>query len=258
VRTAELHLALAAGLPGDEFSVEPMTSQYLRGLFQSMRSGAVQNFRRLRKQLKTLPADLLHVAQQVVELEPAVIQYYRELVTTRIMAGLTRTHGDLHLDQVLWTGRDFMFLDFEGDSAMPISERRIKRSPLRDVARMLRSFHHAMYTGFYQQAERGVIPHENLPKLEPWVRQWNRAVSRGYYLAYCDRLKASGILPAEEDKLRRLILAYLLDQVIDELGNELLSVSSSIRAPLQALIYLGEELSVKHTPENPAPGPASK
>ena len=98
-----------------------------------------------------------------------------------------RIHGDLHLGQVLWTGRDFVFLDFEGDATMPISERRIKRSPLRDVARMLRSFHHAAYAGFHQQAELGVISRENLPKFEPWVRHWNRAVSRAYLQAYCQR-----------------------------------------------------------------------
>jgi maltose alpha-D-glucosyltransferase/alpha-amylase len=189
-----------------------------------------------------LPADLVPVALRVIELEPAIIQHYGELLVNRFTAGRIRTHGDLHLQQVLWTGRDFVFLDFEGDATLPISERRIKRSPLRDVARMLRSFHHAMYTGFHQQTERGVISHDNLPKFEPWVRQWNRAISREYLQAYCAKLQPSGILPAEEEKLRRLLLAYLLDQVIDELGDALQSYSDSVRAPLQALIHLADEL----------------
>ncbi len=257
VRTAELHLALAAGQPGDEFSVEPMTAQYLRGLFQSMRSTAVQNLRLLRKKLKSIPPDLEAVAQHVLDFEQPIVGYYRELVTSRIAAGRIRTHGDLHLDQVLWTGRDFMFLDFEGDSALPISERCIKRPPLRDVARMLRSFHHAMYAGFYQQTERGVIPHENLSKLEPWLRQWNRLISREYLQAYCAKLQPSGILPAEDEKLRRLLLAFLLDQVMDELGNELQSGSANVRAPLQAIMHLADDVMALKVPDKAAAKPAA-
>jgi len=246
VRTAELHLALASGAPGSEFSVAPMTPQYLRGLFQSMRSLALQNLRRLRKQMKTLPPDLVPVAQRVIELEPVIIQHYRRLVGQRFAAGRIRVHGDCHLGQVLWTGRDFVFLDFEGDSTLPISERRIKRSPLRDVSRMLRSFHHATYAGFHQQAECGVISRENLPKFEPWVRHWNRAVSRTYLQAYCQGMHHSGILPGEEDKLHMMLVAYLLNQVVDELGDELQLHSDNVRAPLQAIIHLTDEQMLLH------------
>jgi maltose alpha-D-glucosyltransferase / alpha-amylase len=246
VRTAELHLALASGPAGSEFSVTPMTLQYLRGLFQSVRSLALKNLRRLRKQMKSLPPDLVPVAQRVIELEPVILQHYRKLVGQHFDAGRIRIHGDCHLGQVLWTGRDFVFLDFEGNPTIPISERRIKRSPLLDVARMLRSFHHATYAGFHQQAERGVISHENLPKFEPWVRHWNRAVSRTYLQAYCQKLYPSGILPGEEDKLQMMLVAYLLNQVIDELGDELQLHSENVRAPLQAIIHLTDEQMLLH------------
>ena len=96
---------------------------------------------------------------------------------------------------------------------------------------MLRSFHHATYAGFHQQAERGVISRENLPKFEPWIRHWNRAVSRAFLQAYCQRLRPSGILPGEEDKLHMMLVAYLLNQVMDELGDELQLHSDNVRAP---------------------------
>jgi maltose alpha-D-glucosyltransferase/alpha-amylase len=241
LRTAELHLALASDDAGGEFSPEPVTPHYLRGVFQSMRSLAVQNLRQLRKRIKSLPADLAPVAQRVLELEPAILQHYRQLVEQRFAAGRSRIHGDCHLGQVLWTGRDFVFLDFEGNAAMPISERRIKRSPLQDVARMLRSFHHAAYAGFHQQAELGFIPRENLPKFEPWVRHWNLAVSRAYLQAYCEKMRQSNLLPDAEDKLRVLLLAYLLNEVMDELGRELRRRSDNVRAPLQAILLLMEQ-----------------
>ena len=256
VRTAELHRLLAAEPPGGEFSMVPMTPQYLRGLFQSMRSLTLQNLRLLRRQLKTLPPDLVPVAQRVLELEPAIIRHYRELVDRRFTAGRIRIHGDCHLGQVLWTGKDFIFPGFEGDTTLPISERRIKRSPLRDVARMLRSFHHAMYAGFHQQAECGVIPRENLPQFEPWVRPWNRAVSRAYLRAYCRTLAPAGMLPAGEAELQMILVAYLLHQVMGELGDELQRHSENVRAPLQAIIHLTDERMLLHitdTEEGKAP-----
>jgi maltose alpha-D-glucosyltransferase/alpha-amylase len=240
-RSAELHLALASGTDGSEFSPTPMTRQYLRSVFQSMRSRAVQNLRLLRKRAKTLPEDLAPVVQRVGELEPIILQRYRPLVDETFEAARIHTHGDFHLGQVLWTGRDFVFLDFEGEPSMPVSERRIKRSPLRDVARMLRSFHHAAYAGFHQQVERGAITREQLPRFEPWVRHWNRVVSRAYIQAYCQEVSHTGILPREENKRRALLLAYLLNQVIVELGDDLRMRSENVRAPLQAIIHLTDE-----------------
>ncbi len=240
-RTAELHLTLMSGPEGDEFSAEPMTPQYLRALFQSMRSLASKNLRLLRKQLKQLPPDLAPVAQRVLELEPVIIQHYQEYTALRLAAKRTRVHGDFHLGQVLWTGREYIFLDFEGDATVPMSERRIKRSPLRDVARLVRSFHHAAYAGLRQQVEFGIITPDSVPRFEPWVRHWNRAVSRAYLQSYCHSLGQSGILPDDPEQLRVMLLAYLLNQVVDELGDELQAHSDNVRAPLQAIILLTDE-----------------
>jgi maltose alpha-D-glucosyltransferase/alpha-amylase len=240
-RTAELHLALANDSLDGEFSIMPITRHYLRSVFQSMRSVAVQNLRLLKKRLKSLPEELAPMAQQVIELEPVILQRYYQLVTGNFEAARIRTHGDLHLGQILWTGRDFVFLDFEGDHTIPVSERCIKRSPFQDVARILRSFHHAAYVGFDQQVERGSITRENLPRFEPWIRHWNRVISRAYLQAYCQELQNTDIVPRDENKLRPLLLAYILNQVMDELGDDLRLRSDNVRAPLQAIIHLTDE-----------------
>jgi maltose alpha-D-glucosyltransferase/alpha-amylase len=195
----------------------------------------------LRKQLKSLPADLTAVAQRVIELEPVIIQHYQKFTAARLPAKLARIHGDFHLGQVLWTGRDFIFVDFEGDVTVPMSERRIKRSPLRDVARMLRSYHHAAYAGLRQQVESGIIVQADVPRFEPWVRHWNRAVSRSFVQSYCQNPGLAGIFPGDPGQLRTMLLAYLLNQVVDELGDELRARSDNVRAPLQAIILLTDE-----------------
>src|SRR5207245_36185 len=84
-----------------------------------------------------------------------------------------RIHGDFHLGQALHTGRDFIFLDFEGEPARPLGERKLKRSALRDVAGMMRSFQYAAYSALWQRAMR----QEDVPFLE----KWSDVVYRGIY-----------------------------------------------------------------------------
>jgi maltose alpha-D-glucosyltransferase/alpha-amylase len=213
-----------------------------------MRYLAVQNLRLLQRQIRSLPPDLLPVAQHVGQLEPLILKLYRPLIEQQFDAGRIRVNGDCQLGKILWTGRDFVFHDFEGDVLLPISERRLKRSPLSDVARLVRSFHHAAYAGFHHQVELGAVAREDLPKFEPWVRHWYRAVGRAYLQAYCDAVRQSALLPADEDKLRTLLLAYVLHQVMDELGRELRARSDNVRAPLQAIINLTEEQLPVRTP----------
>ncbi len=89
-----------------------MTPHYLRGVFQSMRSLAVQNLRLLRKQIKSLPPELSPVAQQVVDLEAAILQRYRRLLEQTFDARRIRIHGDLHLGQIALDGTRFCLSGF--------------------------------------------------------------------------------------------------------------------------------------------------
>ena len=115
-----------------------------------MRNLAVENLWQLRRQSKTLPPHIQPLAQRVVELRPVIIERFRQLFEHRLAAQRIRIHGNFQLSQVLWTGKDYVFLGFEGDVATPISERALKQSPLRDVASMARAFHYAARAGLFQ------------------------------------------------------------------------------------------------------------
>ncbi|MFO1475296.1 MAG: maltose alpha-D-glucosyltransferase [Verrucomicrobiota bacterium] len=238
VRTAELHLALASEPDDKEFAPEPFTPAYQRGLLQSMRNLAIQNVRLLGKQLRTLPPEILPLARRVAEMEGAIVKRHRELFGHRLTAQRIRIHGDCHLGQVLWTGKDFFFCDFEGDPLAPISERRVKRSPLRDATAMVRSFHYAAYAGLHQHVARGSVPRENVSRFESWVELWNHGVSVAFLKAYVHRLDKSGLLPESETELRAMLEAYLLHQVVGELGRELNNPSDRLRVPLQGILRL--------------------
>ncbi len=239
VRTAELHLALAAESEDGSFAPEPFTSYYQRSLFQSMRNLAMETFWQLRKQLKGLPPQVLPLAQRALELKPAIIQLFRRLFEHRIAAQRIRIHGNLDLGEVLWTGKDFVFLDFEGSITTPISERGIKRSPLRDVAGMVRSFHYAAYAGLSQHGERGNV---NLPEFEAWAQYWSDGMSAVFLKAYFQRLGKSGLYPPGEVELRAMLQAYLLNRMLGELIYGLGSRLDMLKIPLLDILHLVGEL----------------
>ncbi|HXJ65195.1 MAG TPA: maltose alpha-D-glucosyltransferase, partial [Actinomycetota bacterium] len=196
-RTAELHLALASAGPENRaFAPEPFTSLYQRALYQSMRTLALRTFRVVRR---TPGLDDPLVAR-VLDLEQSVVARFEELLGTKVEAVRTRIHGDYHLGQVLWTGRDFVIIDFEGEPAVPLGERRIKRSPLTDVAGMVRSFHYAAHTALAQDAP-AMSPTGEPGPLEPWAEFWFRWVSAVFLRTYLWAADGAAFVPREPRQL---------------------------------------------------------
>jgi maltose alpha-D-glucosyltransferase/alpha-amylase len=241
-RTAEMHIALASGGGEPSFAPEPFSALYQRSIYQSMRATATRSFQLLRQRLKSLPKPLLEEAQQLLEREGAVLQRFHALLGRKITAMRIRCHGDYHLGQVLYTGKDFVIIDFEGEPTRPLSERRIKRSPLRDVAGMIRSFHYAAYTAlFKQEAAGGYASHpEARAALELWARVWYLWVSATFLRTYREVASKASFLPHTREELQVLMDAYLLEKAVYELGYELDNRPDWVRVPLRGIVQLLE------------------
>jgi len=168
-RTGELHMALASDAKDPAFAPEPFTALYRRSLYQSMRTLVDHSLTLLGKRLKTIPEEIHADAARVLKLEDAIQDRFRKALETKFTAMRIRCHGDYHLGQVLFTGKDFIIIDFEGEPARPITERRLKRSPLRDVAGMLRSFNYAVVSRLKNNAVRP----EDAVQVKPWATFWN-------------------------------------------------------------------------------------
>ena len=140
---------------------------------------------------------------------------------------LIRHHGDYHLGQVLWTGADWIVIDFEGEPARSLPERRRKRSPLRDVAGMLRSF---AYAASAAELERGTRPPEG------WEQE-ARSLFMDGYLAEVD----SSLIPAGES-LERLLGIFELEKAVYELRYELDNRPEWVRIPVAGILRLLEEV----------------
>ncbi|HTV43213.1 MAG TPA: maltose alpha-D-glucosyltransferase [Candidatus Sulfotelmatobacter sp.] len=236
-RTAAMHLALAAETTDKRFTLEPFTPHFQRGLFQSFRNLTRQNFQLLARKLNTLAPDVQALADKVIALEPDILKRLSAIYSRRIDAWRMRQHGDYHLGQVLYDGKDFWIIDFEGEPSLSISERCLKRPPMSDVASMIRSFHYAAQAGLLKEVESGGAPGQT-DALTRWGQFWARHVSAIFYRAYLDATKGAAFLPRKEEDLHLLTNIFLLRKAIYELGYELNSRPDWVKIPLKGIIDL--------------------
>jgi maltose alpha-D-glucosyltransferase/alpha-amylase len=209
---------------------------YQTSLYQSLRGYAIRTMHLLRDNLRNLPEEPQEAAGQVLNMEKDIIERYNLIRQQKIAAMRIRCHGDYHLGQVLYTGNDFVIIDFEGEPARSLSERRLKRSPLRDVAGMLRSFHYATHSAVMKQVPLLSKPEDSLPLLQRWGQYWYTWVSATFLNTYLDIMAHTGLLPDKSEELKILLDAFLLDKALYEVSYELNNRPDWVRVPLQGIL----------------------
>jgi maltose alpha-D-glucosyltransferase/alpha-amylase len=234
-RTAELHRALASGT-GPAFAPEPFSQLYQRSIYQGMRTLTVQTMQGLRKLLPTLPENVRPDAEAALASEDALMARFQRIVGAKIEASRTRVHGDYHLGQVLFTGKDFMIIDLEGEPMRPISERRIKRSPLRDVAGMLRSFQYAAYSSYFSRIGAMTVTDEEAARLRRWADFWCFWVSAAYLGSYIEHTSGASFMPVARADLETLLEVYVLEKAVYELGYEMNNRPTWMSIPLSGIL----------------------
>lgn len=235
-RTAELHLALAADEQEPDFTPEAFTDFFQRAQFQGMHGQVGQVWQLLRNRLNALPEALQPEAEAVIEREPEVLQRFASMQNQKLAAMRIRTHGDYHLGQVLYTGKDFVIIDFEGEPARSLSERRNKMSALRDVAGMLRSFHYASFAAAFRLADE-VLP-VALDRLEPWRHFWYTWATASFLHRYLEVAADAVFIPKDADERHTLLDVYTLDKAVYELGYELNNRPQWVAIPLRGILQV--------------------
>jgi maltose alpha-D-glucosyltransferase / alpha-amylase len=232
-RTAEMHLALSR-VPGQAFEPEPLDRTGLRTFAIDAVEHAESVLELLATRHDALSDDSKSAASTLLEHRGELLDQLREVQRLRGAGGRIRVHGDYHLGQVLRAEEDFMILDFEGEPARPLAERRAKHSPLKDVAGMLRSFHYAAHAARLAFGHGSPIVME---RLAPWADTWQHWVCRAFLDAYRQSMQGSPALPSEE-AFEPLLQAFTLDKAFYELGYELNSRPDWAHIPLHALVTL--------------------
>jgi maltose alpha-D-glucosyltransferase/alpha-amylase len=238
-RTAQLHVTLASGKEKKDFKPEPFSQLYQRALYQAMRSNAVQTFRLVQRQKHKFPPESQPDAEAILKGQAEILDRLGNVARQKIEAYRTRCHGDFHLGQVLYTGKDCVIIDFEGEPARPLTERRIKSSPLKDVAGMLRSFHYAVSLSLGSLREKEfVYPEDDEGYLEKGAKYWYEWICFAYLFEYV-RLAADGaFLPPTIDQFHLLLDAYLLDKAFYELRYEIENRPDWVAIPCEGILQL--------------------
>lgn len=244
-RTGSLHACLGDIPDRSDFAVEPFTPLSQRSLYQSMRSLLRRTEIDLTHKLRSLSADVQETAKAWLAATPEILDAYGALLKRRLKADKIRVHGDYHLGQVLNTGNDFVILDFEGEPRRSASERLLKRSPLVDVAGMLRSFDYAVETSLLRQPEADRI------RLRPFADQWLELANRMFLEGYQEATKGASFLPSSPGDFDLLLRLFLLDKAVYEIGYELNYRPNFLAIPLGSAQRL---LSHQGAPEESSRG----
>jgi maltose alpha-D-glucosyltransferase/alpha-amylase len=192
----------------------------------------------LKNNLSELPEKSRSLANQVLSLQSTMILRQHAVADMPIDAQRIRLHGDYHLAQVLYTGKDFVIMDFEGEWSRPMSERRIKRSPLRDAVSMIRSFDYAAHIALAREQERGHFSVEQQAGMDPRVRFWSRWTGATFLRGYLGALAPAELLPRDPDQMEVLVNALLLNRTLGELGHEMTNRPESLHIPLKSVLDL--------------------
>ncbi len=242
-RTAEMHLVLASGIEAD-FAPEPFTDHYRQGLYHAFVGEAGRTLSVLEEAAPTLPKAAQVEARRVLERAEEIRARFRPVRDHRFETQRIRIHGDLNLRQVLYCGKDFVLIDFEGLPSRSYGERSIKRSALRDVCGMLRSFHYAAYAVLF-----GLVPGIAAPKpessaaFERWASFWASWAGAYFLSGYLPVAAKGGFLPSDPDELRTLLNIYLLSKALVETATELNDRPQWAIIPLRGILSILDETS---------------
>ncbi len=239
-RIARLHEALATAATDVDFAAEPLTPSYERARYQSMRTLTVRTIRKLERKLDRLPPKLQDSARTIIESRDRMLASFRGLIDSGIDGLRTRIHGDLHLRDLLVTeNNDFMIIDLEGHPWLPIGERRIKRSPLWDVASMIRSLHNVSILGLQDisndATDMGAGSSETRENL---TRYWFDHMSAAFLHGYLEYEQQVPFLPSDSATLAVLLDALMLEKTLHHLDRELRQNLDNVSIPISGLLAL--------------------
>ncbi|HEX2607840.1 MAG TPA: maltose alpha-D-glucosyltransferase, partial [Flavisolibacter sp.] len=202
LRTAEMHLSLATPTTNKDFSSEPFSLHYQRSLFSSLQSLTREAFESAGKQAGLLTGTLQKELESVIGNRSALLNRLRNVYGEKMDVIKIRTHDNFNLQQVLLTGKDIVIHNFGGHPSRNYSERRLKRSPLRDLASMIRSFYYAAYEGIVSNPH---VAGDDMDRLLAFAGFWAYHISGIFMEGYLEKAKESPFLPGDPEAFKILL-----------------------------------------------------
>ena len=234
-RTGELHMVLGEASRDPAFAAEPCSSSYVQSRVQAMQQSAVRALSLLSGRLSALSETNQAKARMVLEQKSGILDRLGSLIGSPLTAMRIRCHGDYHLGQVLYTGQDFVIIDYEGEPARPLSERRAKHIPIVDLAGMIRSFHYAAHAALRQRGEHQPTE-QTTQSLVSWAEQWYQRARTAFLRGYHAIAGEAPFSPRSQQEFHLLLDAHLLDKALYELAYELNNRPDWVALPLTGIL----------------------
>ncbi|GAB4043790.1 maltose alpha-D-glucosyltransferase [Spirosoma litoris] len=232
IRIGQMHRALASDHTHPNFAPEEFSLHYQRSLFSGLQSLVRESYQSQQRNLQRLPDDVRADVEQMLGRKDDVLNLLKRIYSKKLDTSKIRIHGDLQLEKILLTGKDIAIQDFGGDPTRSYSERRLKRSPLRDVAAMIRSFYYVGYEGFLRTNQ---VTDDDLVRILPYAEFWAHYMSGFFMHAYLETVQGSSFIPTDPDDLQMMLETYLLEKAITDLNQELNHRPDWVRVPLQLI-----------------------
>lgn len=234
-RTGELHMALGQPSRDPAFAPESCLSSYVQSRVQAMRQTTSRALTMLRNRLSTLSESDQEQGREVLGYEPAILNRLGSQNRASLTAMRIRCHGDYHLGQVLYTGNDFVIIDYEGEPAKPLHERRAKQIPLVDVAGMVRSFHYASHAALRQRLAPQTAEAAR-QRLVTWAEHWYHSVCTAFLSGYEAVAGQAPFSPQSQQEFQLLLDVHVLDKALYELTYELNNRPDWVALPLSGIL----------------------
>jgi maltose alpha-D-glucosyltransferase/alpha-amylase len=234
-RTAQLHFALSTAGDDPAFRPEEFSEHYQEALYYGMLSQCERTLWQLRQTITEVGPSAAAELVEVLALERSIHRFFRPIKDAFITAVRTRCHGNYRLATLLHHGSELVIGDFEGEFNRPISERRIKRSPLRDVAGLLRSLHNVAYVALGDAANRDGSAYS---MLEPVARFWQHWAQIVFLREYFHVANGAKFLPAKPEDRQTLLDVFLLERSLTDLAYTLRHQPDRAIAPARGILDL--------------------
>jgi len=210
LRTAEMHLALAAGT-GKDMKPEPFSLHYQRSLYSSITSLVRETYQNLARHRQSLPAGWQDRMERILAYRSELLTILKKIYTRKVEVSKIRIHGNYHLGQVLLTGKDLAISDYSGDPSLSYSERRLRRSVFVDLASMIASFYEVAFEGFLHNRQ---IHAGDAQRLLPMATVWAHYISGFFMRAYKEKAAGTLLIPASSTDFGTLLQYFAVQKAM--------------------------------------------
>jgi maltose alpha-D-glucosyltransferase/alpha-amylase len=252
--TAEMHVVLGRPTEMQAFAPELFTVNDLERDARRIENQLAETLKTMKATLGAFDDATSDLAGLFLSRRPEFVERIRSISRQEAAGQRIRIHGDYHLGQTLRTSSanasadsgqgtdsgDFILLDFEGEPARSLTERREKQSPLKDVAGMLRSFSYVAHAALdqFRAANHEYADSAHESNLAAWSVEWQKRAFSEFQSAYRQSIAANPLLLPPPQQCQALCDAYMLEKALYELRYELNNRPAWVRIPIDGILRL--------------------